>query len=104
VLAKETTAVAVRSWAWVCGRSLAGIPVFESRRGHGCMCLVRVVYCRVEASAPGWSLVQRSAVECGISECGHEASLMSRPWPTRNKDGKIPSLLVLIGGTLQSTV
>jgi hypothetical protein len=25
----------------------------ESRRGHGCLCLMTVVYCRVKASEPG---------------------------------------------------
>jgi hypothetical protein len=39
--------------------------------------------CRhVEVSALGWSLVQRSPTEFGLSECDHEASTMTRPWPT----------------------
>jgi len=41
-------AVATRSKAWVCGRSLAGIAFFEYRRGHGCLSLVCVVCCQVE--------------------------------------------------------
>jgi hypothetical protein len=60
---------------WDCG--------FESRRGHGCLSVVSVVCCQVEVSASGWSLVQRSPTECGVSECDREASTMKRPWPTR---------------------
>jgi hypothetical protein len=41
---------------------------FESRRGHGCLSLVSVVCCQVEVSATGWSLVQRSPTECGVSK------------------------------------
>jgi hypothetical protein len=40
-------------------------------------------YCQVELSASGWSLVQRSPTECGVSECNREASIMTIPWPTR---------------------
>jgi hypothetical protein len=57
---------------WDCG--------FESRRGHRCLSLVNVVCCQVSAS--GWSLVQRSPTECGVSVCDREASIMRRPWPT----------------------
>jgi hypothetical protein len=35
---------------------------------------VSVVCCQVEVSATGWSLVQRSPTECGVSECDREAS------------------------------
>jgi hypothetical protein len=45
---------------WDCG--------FESRRRHGCLSPVSVVCCQVEVSATGWSLVQRSATECGVSK------------------------------------
>jgi hypothetical protein len=34
-------------------------------------------------SASGWSLIQRSPTECGVSECDRESSIMRRPWPTR---------------------
>ena len=44
--------------------------------------LVSVVCCQVEVSASGWSLVQRSLTECGVSGCDREASIMWRPWPT----------------------
>jgi hypothetical protein len=30
----------------------------------------------------GWPLVQRSPTQCGVSECGREASTMMMPWPT----------------------
>jgi hypothetical protein len=44
---------------------------------------VSVVYCQVEVSVSGWSLVQRSPTECGVSECDHEPSTMRRPWSSR---------------------
>jgi hypothetical protein len=44
---------------------------------------VSVVCCQVEVSATGWSLVQRSPTECGVSECDREASIMRRPRPLR---------------------
>jgi hypothetical protein len=46
----------------------------ESHRGHGCLSVVCVVCCQVEVSATGWSLVQSSPTECGVSECDREAS------------------------------
>jgi phage tail protein X len=46
---------------WDCG--------FKSRRRHGCLSVVSVVFCQVEASATSWSLVQRSPTECGESLC-----------------------------------
>ena len=56
---------------------------FESRRGHGCLSLVSVVFCQVEVSASARSLVQRIPTECGVSECDREASIMRSPRPTR---------------------
>jgi hypothetical protein len=44
--------------------------------------LVSVVCCQVEVCASGWSLVQRSPTECGVSVCDREASIMGGPWPT----------------------
>jgi hypothetical protein len=41
------------------------------------------VCCQVVVSAPGWSPVQRSPTDCGVSECDRETSVMKRPWPTR---------------------
>jgi hypothetical protein len=40
----------------------------KNRLGHGCLSLVNVVCCQVEVSATGWSLVQRSPTECGVSK------------------------------------
>jgi len=39
--------------------------------GHGRMSVVSVlcVWCQVEVSATSWSLVQRSATDCGASLC-----------------------------------
>jgi hypothetical protein len=54
---------------------------FESLWEHGCLSLVNVVCCQVEVSASGWSLVQRSPTERGVSECDREASVMRTPWP-----------------------
>jgi hypothetical protein len=34
--------------------------------------VVSVVYCQVKVSAPGWSPVQRSPTECGVSECDRD--------------------------------
>jgi hypothetical protein len=53
------------------------------RRRRGCLCLVSVVCVLVEVSVSGWSLVQRSPTECGVSNCDGEASIMSRLWLTR---------------------
>ena len=41
-----------------------------------------VVLCQEEVSATGRSLVQRSPIGDGVSECEFEASIMDRPWPT----------------------
>jgi hypothetical protein len=47
----------------------------KSRLGHGCLSIVSAVCCQVEVSATGWSLVQRSPTECGVSiNCDSEAS------------------------------
>ena len=43
---------------------------------------MNVVFCQVEVSVSGRSLVQRSHTECGASECDREAWIMRRPWPT----------------------
>jgi hypothetical protein len=43
---------------------------------------VRVLCCQVEVSATGWSLVQRSPTECGVSECDRVASITRKAWPT----------------------
>jgi hypothetical protein len=58
---------------WDCG--------FESRWEHGCLSVVSGVCCQAEVSASGWSVVQRSPAEWGVSECDRKAS-RTRPWPT----------------------
>ena len=41
------------------------------------------VFCKVEVSATGRSLVYRSPTECGVSEFDGEASKMGSPWSTK---------------------
>ena len=53
---------------WDCG--------FESLRWHGCLSLVSVVCCQVDVSASGWSLVQRSPSDWGVSDCDLKTSTM----------------------------
>ena len=64
---------------WACG--------FESRRRHGCLSFVSFVCGQVEVCASGWSLVQRSPTECGVSECDHESSIVRKRWPTGGGGG-----------------
>jgi len=64
--------VVARSKGWVCGHWLAGIAGSN-------LSLVTVVCYQVEASASGWSLVQRIPTQCGVSECDRKASIMGRP-------------------------
>ena len=54
---------------------------FESRRRHGFLSLVGVWCCKVEVSAMGGSLAERSPTEFGVPECDLETSTM-RPRPT----------------------
>ena len=70
------------SKARVCNRSLAGIEGSNPAGRQGSFSLVSVVCCRVEVPASGFSLVQWSPTECGVSECDREASRMRGPWPT----------------------
>ena len=62
--------------------SHAGIVGSNPAGGHGCLSLVSVVFCQVEVSASGWSLVHSTPTEYGVSECDHESSIIRRPWPT----------------------
>jgi len=63
----------------------------------------------VEVSATGWSLVQRSPIVCGVSECDSKTSTIQSPLPTRgcrtnkNKICKITSLSSTQGLTHQFT-
>jgi hypothetical protein len=74
--------VAARSKVWVCGRSFAGIASPNPTQDVG-VSFVSVVCCQVDVSASGWLLVQRSPIECGVSECDVEASVMRWPWSAR---------------------
>ena len=73
--------VAVLS-VWVCGRWIAGITSSNLAGVMNVLSLVSVVFCEVEISAMGQSLVQRSPTECGASECDLETSTMRRRSPT----------------------
>ena len=53
---------------WDCG--------FQSHRGHGCLSVLSFVCYQVEVCATGWSLFQRSPIECD-----REALVVLRPWP-----------------------
>ena len=57
--------VAARSKAWFCSRSLAEI--VGSNPARAWMSVVSFVCCQVEVSATGWSPVQRSSTDCGVS-------------------------------------
>ena len=57
---------------------------FETHCGRGCLSLVSVVCCQVEVSASGWSLIQRTPTESGVSGCDLEASIMMRTWSNRD--------------------
>ena len=72
---------------WDCG--------FESRLGHGCLALVIVVRCQIQVSASGWSLVQRSPTDCGVSEYEREASTTRSSLPIRGCLVMVRTLLIL---------
>jgi hypothetical protein len=69
--------------AWVCGRTLVGTAISNTFRCVD-ICLVSVLCCQVQVSASDWSLVQRSPTERGVSERDREASIIMRPWPTKD--------------------
>ena len=50
--------------------------MLKSRRWHGCLSFVSVVCLQIEVSLSGWSLVQRSPTDCGVSECNREALII----------------------------
>ena len=75
--------VAARSKACFCIRSPAEILGSNSSGGHGCLSVVSVVCCQVEVCASDRSPIQRSPTDCVVSECNHESSIMTSPWPTR---------------------
>jgi len=75
--------VAARSKAWVCGCSRFGIASPNPAGRHGCLPVVSVVYCKIDISVPGRSLVQRSPTERGVCQCERKTSIMRRLWHTR---------------------
>jgi len=64
LIATRPTPLAAQSKAWVYGRSLAGIAGSNPAGGYKCLSVVSIVCYRVEISASGWSLVQRSPTDC----------------------------------------
>jgi hypothetical protein len=70
-------AVAARSKAWICGRSLDGIvgsnPASSLDVSCECCVLSGRSLCVRLITLPG------SPTECGVSECDREASIMRRP-------------------------
>ena len=62
-----------RAMAWVCGHPLAGIACSKPAGGID-VCRSCCVCCQAEFSASGWSTVQGSCTECGVSECDGESS------------------------------
>jgi hypothetical protein len=61
----------------------AGIAGSNPAGGQGCLFVVSVVWCQVEASVTGRSLVQRSPTDRGVPECYLEISPMRMFQPTR---------------------
>jgi len=60
--------VAARSKAWVCSRLLPGIVGSNPAGSINVLSFLSVVCCQLEVSASGWSLVQRSSIDCGVCE------------------------------------
>ena len=74
-----------RTKAWFCGRSLAGI-AGSNPAGGIVACLLWVLrVLQVQVPASGWSLVQRSLTDWGVSDCDREASIMRMSWPTSDR-------------------
>ena len=48
-----------------------------------CLSLLSIVFCKVEVSSSGLSLVQRSPTGCGVSECDREAYIKRTLWTNR---------------------
>ena len=70
----------MQSQARVCRRSLAETVGANPFRDMDA-CRLCVVSYPVEVSALGLSFVQRSTTDCGMRECGREASIMRQPRP-----------------------
>ena len=74
--------MATRSKAWVCDRSFVGTGVSNPVGGRGSLSLVCIVWCQVEVSVAGSSLVQRTPTDCCVPGCDREDWIMGRPWLT----------------------
>ena len=72
----------IAATAWHCGATRSLVLRFRIPPGHGSLSLWVSCDCQVEVSASGWTLVQRSPTECGVSNRDRDGSLMRRPWPT----------------------
>ena len=59
---------AARSWRRSAAARMLGLRV-RIPAGAWCLSPVIVVCCQIEVSATSWSLVQRSAIDCGASLC-----------------------------------
>ena len=69
------------------GRSLAGIAGSNPARGNECLSVVSIVCFRVEVSASGRSLAQRSSTECmslSVISCNSKLCTHSRTGLTNN--------------------
>jgi hypothetical protein len=65
------------------GSAASSLLVLRFRSPPGARMFVScIVCCQVVVSATGWSLVQMTPTECGVSECDREAWTMRRPWST----------------------
>jgi hypothetical protein len=60
---------------------------FETRRWRESLSVLSVLCCQLEVSASGWSFVQRSTTEWGVSARDREACIMRRRWPFRGCRG-----------------
>jgi hypothetical protein len=58
IMLQRSIPLAIRSKAWVCGLSVAGV-TSAIPAGDMDICLVSVVCCQIEVAASGWSLVHR---------------------------------------------
>ena len=78
------TIIAVSRFHWLHGLRLrsAAVRLLELWARMSVCCECCVLWCQVEVSATGSSLVRRSPTECGVSGCDREALVTRRPWST----------------------
>ena len=68
---------------WPAAAPLLGLQVRIPQGAWMSVCCEFCLLCEVEVSTSSWSLVQRSPIECGVSECDREASTTRSSWPAR---------------------